>query len=266
MSFNKEVGRSSGLYMNPNMAGEALVLGMILSVTVLEPRYRGPYILLTGIGILSTFSRGGILAWVIAVAGLMLARGISLKDLLLPVLLGVALGILVVLPQLDQLVTTWERTGVLNANVLERLEWFTDPYGISDASSWERKYLARQAWDNFAERPFLGSGTGSFSQAVVLPHNQYLAFMLDHGLIGVIILPLLILAAMWGVRGETMYVTIVFGCVVLMLGLFSHRIFHPGYTLLLISLMAAMSRNQESQRAVITERKESVAARRLVSA
>ena len=66
------------------MAGEALVLGMILSVTVLEPRYRGPYILLTGIGVFITLSRGGILTWVIAVAGLMLARGISPKDLVLP--------------------------------------------------------------------------------------------------------------------------------------------------------------------------------------
>ena len=81
MSFSGDVGRSSSLYMNPNMAAEALVLGMILSVTVLEPRYRGPYILLTGVGVLTTLSRGGILAWVVAVAGLMLVRGIFPKNL-----------------------------------------------------------------------------------------------------------------------------------------------------------------------------------------
>src|SRR6266487_2723241 len=53
LSFSKVIGRSAGLYENPNMAGEALILGMILSVTVLNPRYRGPFILLTGLGILS---------------------------------------------------------------------------------------------------------------------------------------------------------------------------------------------------------------------
>ena len=155
---------------------------------------------------------------------------------------------------------------MLNADVLERLEWLTDPYGISDHSSWERKYLVRQAWDNIAERPFFGSGTGSFAQAVIPPHNQYLAFMLDHGLIGVFVFPLLILAALWGGRGETMSVTIVFGCVIMILGFFSHKILATEYNLLLICLMAAMSRDEGTQRTVIMEKKESVAARVLARA
>src|SRR5687767_13703954 len=51
MSFSPIPGRSAGLYIDPNITGEALVLGMILSVTVFDPRYRGPFILLTGIGV-----------------------------------------------------------------------------------------------------------------------------------------------------------------------------------------------------------------------
>jgi len=269
MSFSPLPGRSAGLYMNPNLAGEALVLGMILSVTVLSPRYRGLYILLTGVGILSTVSRGGIFAWVVSVAGLMLMRGISLKDLFLPGFLGVVLGILVILPRLDQLLTTWERTGVLNANVLTRLEWSIDPFGVSDHSSWERKYLVRQAWDKISERPFLGSGTGSSREAAVPPHNQYLSFMLEHGVIGIIILPMLILAAIWDARGESRSIGIIFGCVFMMLSLFSHTVLNTAYSLLLISLMAAMaamSRKQESQITGTTERKGSGAARELIRA
>jgi len=269
LSFSPILGRSAGLYENPSMAGEALVLGMVLSVTVLVPRYRGPFILLTGIGVLLTYSRAGILGWVLAVAGLMYLRGISLKDILLPGFLGIVLGILIVLPRLDQLLTTWERTGALNSNVLERLEWLTDPTGVSDRSSWERQYLVRQAWDKIAERPVLGSGTGSSLEATIAPHNQNVSFMLDHGLIGVMILPLLMLAVMWNARGEMRHVAIIFACVFMLLSFFTHTILNTPYTLLLISLMtamAAMSRHQESQRTVTMKRKGSASARGLASA
>jgi O-antigen ligase len=159
---------------------------------------------------------------------------------------------------------------VINSNVLTRLEWFTDPFGVSDPSSWERKYVAQQAWDKIADRPFLGSGTGSSYDAYTATHNQYLSFMLDHGLIGAMILPLLILAATWGSQGEARPLAIVFSCVILMLSLFTHLILGPSFfSMPLFSLMAAMaaiSRNQEGQRTVITERKESVPARQLVNA
>ena len=269
MSFSPIPGRSAGLYIDPNITGEALVFGMILSVTVFDPLYRGPFILLTGIGILTTFSRGGILAWVIAVAGLILLRGISLRDIVLPVCLSIAVGIFTILPQLDQVLTTWERNGVLNANVLERLEWFTDPSGVSDSSSWERKYLAQQAWEKISDDPWLGRGTGSSREATIRPHNQFLSFMLDHGLIGALLLPALILATIGNARGESRGIAVVFGCVLVIHSFFSHTILNQQSTLLSISLMTAMvamSRYQESYSRVTIEKKGSVIARRLAGA
>lgn len=269
MSFSQVLGRSAGLFMNPNMAGEALVLGMILSVTVLVPRYRGPFVLLTGIGIAPTFSRASIAAWVIAVAGLLFTRAVPFKNLLGSGLLCLALGVLLLLPRLDAFLTTWERTGVINLNVLERLEWFSDPSGVADRSSSERKRLAQLAWDKIAERPYLGSGTGSFYDATILPHNQYLAFMLDHGLIGVMIVPLLMLAAMWEVRGEMRHVAIVFAFVFMLLSFFTHAILNMSYSLLLISLIAAMtamSCKQENQMVITMKRKWAATARRLAGA
>jgi O-antigen ligase len=272
MSFSQILGRSAGLYENPNMAGEALVLGMILSVTVLAPPYRGPFILLTGIGILSTFSRAGILTWVIGVAGLILIRGISLKDLLGSCFLGFVLAVLIVVPRWDDLLTTWQRTGVLNENVQERLEWFMDPSGVSDYSSWARKYVARQAWEKIAERPFLGNGTGSSYDAAIIPfppHNQYLSFMLDHGLIGVMIVPLLILAVTWGACGEGRRVAIIFACATLIQSLFTHSILNTSYSLILFSLMAAMAAatgHREIKRTVVTDMKEGGTAQVLVRA
>jgi len=256
MSFSRVLGRSAGLYANPNITGEALVLGMILSVTVLAPRYRGLFMLLTGIGTLLTFSRADILMWVIAVAGFMLVGELRLKDALVSATVGFLLLAVVLLPRWDQLLTTWERTGVLNANVLERLAWFSDPVGVSDDSSWARKYLVRQAWDKIAERPFLGAGTGSFYEDGSPPHNQYLSFMLDHGLIGVMIVPLLVLAVTSGARGEKRGVAIIFGCAILFLSLFTHEILTTGHSLILLSLMAAMtatSAHPEKKRTLVME-------------
>jgi hypothetical protein len=259
MSFSLVLGRSAGLYINPGMAGEALVLGMIVSATVLARRYRGPFILLIGIGILTTFSRAAILAWVLSVAGFIVVGRLSLRNLLASCAMGLLLAMLLLLPRWDQLLATWERTGTINVNVQERLAWFTDPFGISDDSSWERKYVAQRAWTTISENPVIGSGTGSSYEAPVPPHNQYLSFMQDHGLIGVIILPLLIFAATWGARGEKGRVAIVFGCTIIMLSLSTNMIFNDSYSLMLLSLMAAMSAtsgDSDFKRVAIETRKQ----------
>lgn len=241
MSFSNVMGRSAGLYVNPNIAGEALVLGMILCITVLAPRYRGPFFLVVGAGILVTLSRAAIVMWIIAAICLIFTRKLRLKDLLFTGAIGLLLAAVVLLPRLDELLNSWERNGVVNVDVLERLEWLSDPAGVSDYSSWERKYLAQRAWDKVSERPFLGNGTGSSYELYTATHNQYLALMIDHGLIGVLIVPGLILAVAWGSRGETRHLAIVFGCAILMLCLFSHTILSDGYSLLLFTLMAAMT-------------------------
>jgi general stress protein CsbA len=65
--------------------------------------------------------------------------------------------------------------------------------------------------------------------------------MLDHGLIGAMILPLFVLAATWGARGERRRVAIVFGCVMMLLSLFTHTIFNTGYSIIVFAIMAAMA-------------------------
>ena len=269
LSFSYSIGRSAGLYGNPNTAGEALVLGMILSVTVLASRYRGPFILLTGIGVLSTFSRSAMLMWVIAVGGLIFMRGISLKELLPACFMGFVLAVVIVVPRWDDLLSTWERSGVFNVNVQERLTWLTDPLAVSDYSSWERKYVAKQAWDKIVESPLLGTGTGSTRGAYTEPHNQYLAFMQDHGVIGVMIVPLFVLALTWRARGETRPVAIVFACAIMLHSFFTHELFHTAYSCILLSLMAAMtaaSTDREIKRTMTTEMKEEETVQVLVGA
>ncbi len=129
----------------------------------------------------------------------------------------------------------------MNRDVLERFAWFADPSGISDKSSWESQKLAKEAWNKVSDHPFLGSGTGSFHGAYLLPHNQYLAFMLDHGLIGAMVVPTLMLAVTWGGRGECRRIGVVFACTFMLLCFFTHTILSYEYSLLLLALMSAMA-------------------------
>jgi len=243
MTFSLVQGRSAGLFVNSNLSGEALVLGMILSVTVLPLLWRGPFLLLTGIGIFVTFSRAGIVAWSIAVCGLFFfTKVVRAKDLVWTFLLSLFVVGIVLLPKLDAILATMDRAGVINKNTEERLEWLTNPSGVSDDSSWSRMYVAQQAWRKFADHPWIGSGTGTMYESFdIAPHNQYLSYMVDHGVVGATIVPLLILALIWGARGEARRVGLVFGTTILWLCFFTHNILSFGHSLVLFALLAAMA-------------------------
>jgi O-antigen ligase len=240
-TFSEVFGRSAGLYRNPNLSGEALLVGMILSTTVLRSRYRTLFVLVTGLGILTTLSRANILAWGLAVAGFIIFGHLRGKDLVLSLLGTFSVGLVLFLPRVDQFLTAWERAGLFNRDVLQRLEWFTDPFGVSDHSSWSRAQVAKEAWDKFAQAPFFGYGIGSSNHAYIEPHNQYLAFMLDHGLIGALILPLLLVAVSWGAQGEFRKIALIFGGVVLVIALGTHTLVTYEHSLFLFSCMAAMA-------------------------
>lgn len=256
-SFSNVIGRSAGLYLNPNIAGECMVLGMVLSVTALPRPLRLPFMVLTGIGLFATFSRAGIFTWAISVAAFLLVREVRIKDLIVGTALGSCLVVLVLLPQLDALLSALDNAQTINANVLERLAWFTDPTGVEDHSSWERRYIADRAWETIGDAPVIGHGTGSYYELGIPPHNQYLAFMLDHGILGLLIFPSLLLAVIWNARAETKYVGMIYAVGLLVFGLFSHGLVFEPTHLLLISLMATMgiaSREEIEQSSLSAER------------
>lgn len=239
-SFSTVFGRSAGLYLNPNIAGECMVLGMVLSVTALPRPLRLPFMVLTGIGVFATFSRAGILTWAISVAGFLLLKQVRPKDLLIGMTLGSCLIVLVLLPRLDALLSALDNAQTINSNVLDRLAWFTDPTGVENHSTWERRYIAARAWEKFEDGPVIGHGTGSSYEAEISPHNQYLAFMLDHGVLGLLIFPSLVLAVIWNARAGVKLVGRIFGTVLLIFGFFSHGLLGEPTHLLLFALMATM--------------------------
>jgi hypothetical protein len=236
-------GRSAGFYLNANQAATALAAGMILAVPALEQRWRAPFMLFVGVGLIPTFSRQGMVAWGIAVLGSALTRKITAKDLMVSGLIGLLLATLVVLPRWDNWVNLWQHTGVWNKNIEERLYWFMNPtieVSAYDIASQERARLTARAWDSVMNHPLIGLGTGA-SLSGWLPHNMYLLFLLEHGILGAAVFPLLILATVWSARGEAKTTGIIFAVAIGFMGFFSHTMLNDTYFMTLFSLMAAIA-------------------------
>ncbi len=248
-TFSDVSGRSAGLYVNANMSAEALVLGMILGITALPTWYRGVFILLAGAGVCVTYSRAGLIGWLIAVGGLMLGRFIGARHLVRIGLVMIVLFSLVLLPKADQILTTLERSGALNADTEERLAWFMDPLGVDDKSGWSRKSVAREAWQRVEEKPFFGGGTGAVHKGLdIRPHNQFLSHMIDHGIFGAILMPLLLLTLIWRAEGESRHVVVIFSCAVFWFSFFTHTFLNNAYSLLLLALVAASAAISDRRR------------------
>jgi hypothetical protein len=249
LSFSSIIGRSAGFYMNPTTSALALVGGMIFAVTVLPAWFRGTFILLVGLGVAVTFSRGGIMAWCVATVGFLLARKIQVKEILLGVCFTSLLAGALILPRWGELLRILDNAGVTNSKVEERLLWLTDPSDAQDASSEARAYVTERLWGKWAEDPFLGSGTGSaFGAFEIPPHNQYLVFMVDHGFIGSLVFPLLILSVIYRNRGKFDMFSMLFGCTQALAGLVSHTLVNEPQTLLLFALAATVPITESDQR------------------
>jgi O-antigen ligase len=241
-TFSLIVGRSAGLYINPNRSGNALVLGMIFCMGILNQRFRVLLLLVVLGGVVLTFSRAAIAGYLIVVMVLVLMGAISLRKSLLIGVIGISALFVPLLVWWDELLLQLKGLQILNQNVLGRIDSFTNSKGASDYSSIERHDVARAAWEMFTEKPILGHGLASTREwsYAVSSHNQYLNFMVEHGILGAFILPLLVLAVTWRASGEVRQTGLAFATFTLFIGFFSHNVLDERYFLIMFSLMTAM--------------------------
>ena len=241
MTFSAIPGRASGLYTNVNQSGAALVLGLILGAPSLPSRWRPPFALAVGLGILATVSRAAILAWGLVVAFWAMRPGYRVPSILGGTVLLAAVGLLLLSPAWPATERLLEERGVLTENVRQRLNFFGGGE-LDDASALERRGVAALAWDTFAERPLTGNGTGAFTEPPFEPgpHNMYLAMMVDHGVVGMFLLPTLILAAAWGAlaAGTPATTVVPFALFLAFWGFFSHNVLEERYILLAVAFVA----------------------------
>ena len=251
MTFSDIPGRSTALFANVNQSGSAVVIGLILGQGVIPPPYRTGFVLATGIGVLPTFSRAAMLGWLLVVVITWVRTGLRLRNLLGLGGLALTSFAFFISPWWGTIQRTLTERGVLTENVRDRLAFFEQGGTTGDASAVERVDVARLAWRTFADSPVVGRGTGAATETIFQlgPHNMYLSLMVDHGILGLFILPLLLLAVLWGINRSSAPVAIPFVLFIAFWGFFSHNVLEERQILLGVALVATMvAAGRERQR------------------
>jgi len=242
MTFSTVPGRSSGLYPNVNQTGCALMLGMILSKDIVPKRWRVPYCVLAGVGILTTFSRAAILGWIVVMGYGAVRSGVSIRKISQAL---IALGVVFAFftsSYWQNVSLELEQRGTLNVDVMQRLQFFSQG-NTQDASANERRALATYALHLFEQKPLFGWGTGTDRELdgfALGTHNIYLALMVDHGIAGLLIMPWLYVAIIWGCRRKVFDVAMPYVLFLVLWGFFSHNVLEERFTLLTVALTGSM--------------------------
>jgi hypothetical protein len=232
LHFGRFTGRAAGLYQDPNMSAIALILGMLLSIDVISPKWRPTYSLLTLAGVLTTFSRSGVVLCVMVIFLMFWTRQLALKPFAITLILAVTCGSLLIASVPSFLVKVETKIDD-NADVLNRVK-----FGVQDSSAKERLELAKHAWEQYSEAPIFGHGVGStrFWDERVSSHNIFLNLMSDYGFIGIFLMP----GLLWTI-GRKRRESYVFAFIIFCWGFYNHNLLDGTYILMCFAFEGAVS-------------------------
>lgn len=178
------LGRAAAMFINPTMAGEAILLVFLLGCAVTSTKYRVPLFLLCGAGTLATFSRSSIIGWVLILPILVFKRTLP-KSTIVTTVLGLGLC-LVFVGAFENYLDSRQDLDAASSNILSRLDFFSS-FKFDDDSSEERADVIRAGWELFLQDPVFGAGAGAtqFWSQRGSTHNQLLLFAAEYGILGV---------------------------------------------------------------------------------
>ncbi len=228
--------RAVGLYVNPNRCGAALCFGMALSANLLRGRRRLLYVLWIGLGVVLTFSRSAIVGWLIValfIVGVDHGRAgrtaVPRRVLALAVPIAALAFLISFAPALFESVDLGNR---FDDNVRTRVTFFRT-FTANDDSAIARRFVARRAWAAFAENPILGSGLAVSRE---FPgegtHNMFLSMLVDHGILGLPLLPLMLWLPLRRLRDDDRPMAYAYCAFAFTYALFSHNVYEDRYFLL----------------------------------
>lgn len=236
------VGRPAGVYINPNRAAFALVLGHLIAQTTLRGRLRTLQLVLTWIGVLLTASRAGILLMALASLAFAFDRRQSLDVFVLRLLAVCAAAVaLASFVGWAARSGTLDTLGVLSTQMESRLETML-AFDLRDFSTLERESASLEALRVLSDNPFLGAGPGITRVWDEVPtHNMYLYLGAESGLLGLLLFPALLMASGWSAirRGGLPLPHVLLVMAFLVWAFFSNSIFGEKCFVIVIAWMAA---------------------------
>lgn len=244
-TFALGVGRSAGLYVNPNIAASAILAGLVLCVGPLRASLRPAFVALAGLGVFLTLSRGALLCWAVLVCALVVQRQLRARQLLgtLAILVAVSGPALVLTGQADRLLAVSEFVQSRSPSFRRVLE-AQDVIVAGDFSARERLSVAQRAFAMFTERPLTGYGIGATAEweLKASTHNVYLRYAAEYGVLGLLLFAGLLGTLAWGAPRDERPLAINMVLFLSVWGLFSHNVLEEWHVLLSIALASCVLR------------------------
>ena len=231
INVNGSLGRSAGLYMNPNVSGIMLVIMLMVLLQIFPRSYWLGLFILIGVGLLPTFSRGSIILYFILIY-LSLAR-VNIKSIgtLSTTVLLVVVSSYITFNTMTEL-PEWGAE-INPVNTFDRL------MTIESGGDYQgRQELIISSIERISENPLVGRGLGSETDYDTGSHNVYLRYMLDYGVLGVFVFPLFLFSVAhgnYGLREKWVKNAMI---VMLIVGVFSHNILDNRSMLLLTAMLS----------------------------
>lgn len=178
------LGRAAAMFINPTMAGEAILHVFLLGCAVANLKYRVPLYFLAGAGTLATFSRSSIIAWLLLLPILVYRKTLPRSALIATAL--VLATALVFLGSFENYLNSRQELEAASSNILARLDFFSS-FQFNDDSSEERADVIRAGWELFLQNPVFGAGAGAtlFWSQRGSTHNQLLLLAAEYGIFGI---------------------------------------------------------------------------------
>lgn len=237
--FTIAEGRGAGFYMNPNISALYLFMGMILTVSLLPPRYRLMYCVVVGVGIAATFSRAGMLVWLISVYGLGQSQIFRLSKRIVAIMVVILAAAVLVMQFGENVVTAFGLDRYLSENAMQRLHFNLS----TDGSVQGRIDVAERSLELIKASPWVGHGLGAHNVpgTYVEPHNTYLLLGVELGVLGVGMY-LWLLVILWRMKSP---VSKVFAFSLAVWSLFDHNLIGSQGVWLAYAILAGLTVRQK---------------------
>ncbi|MGQ0593372.1 MAG: O-antigen ligase family protein [Gammaproteobacteria bacterium] len=230
-------GRAAATFINPNRAGEVMLITLLLAIPVLGRPYRALLLLLTGAGVILTLSRGAILGWILLWVFMLLRKAVPKYTLAIAL---VGLGALpMLLAGFESYVSGRDDLAGGLDDILGRLDFFQHQT-FDDGSALERAQVLEAGLALFLKHPIFGAGAGATHlwSLPVSVHNQPVMLAAEYGVFG-IALWLWLAVILWKgkyFQDRTFQLIPVTGFI--FLSMFSHNVFDYLYWLMTFAIVS----------------------------
>lgn len=189
LSFSFNLGRSAGMYMNSNVSALALLVGLVFSISMVKGLWKGPFIGFVGFGVLTTFSRAGMLTYLLIVFMLYVYKKFNLISLIVFLLIIYSLFFSFDIFGINDILGTDEMS-----LMIDRINVFGNGTVTNDDSSYERKRLLEMGIEKYLDNPIFGAGLGAAYEisgaaySSQSTHNQFVYLLIEYGIFGVFLM------------------------------------------------------------------------------